>query len=191
MTSCLICRSAQVERVLDLGRQPVSSHFGTRSDAAAKRHPLALAACRDCGVVQLTQPVPHADLVPPFDWITYREPETHLDRVLDCALALDGLHRGASIVGLSFKDATTLERFRKNGFTHVRSIDAQAELGARKADAGVRSIRLCSLRNGRAKSQKHTARPISSSPGISSSTRSARTISWRRSARCWRRADIW
>lgn len=140
MTSCLICRSAQVERVLDLGRQPVSSHFGTRSDAAAKRHPLALAACRDCGVVQLTQPVPHADLVPPFDWITYREPETHLDRVLDCALALDGLHRGASIVGLSFKDATTLERFRKNGFTHVRSIDAQAELGARKADAGVESI---------------------------------------------------
>ena len=140
MTRCLICRSGRLERVLDLGRQPVSSHFARSPDATTRLHPLALAVCRGCGIVQLMQPVPHGDLVPPFDWITYREPETHLDRVAAHARTLEGLHRGSAVVGLSVKDATTLDRFRNAGFTHVRSIDAQAELGAGKADAGVESI---------------------------------------------------
>ncbi|MBZ0139577.1 MAG: class I SAM-dependent methyltransferase [Pseudorhodoplanes sp.] len=140
MTRCLICWSGRLERVLDLGRQPVSSHFARSPDATTRLYTLALAVCRGCGIVQLMQPVPHGDLVPPFDWITYREPETHLDRVVAHARTLEGLHRGSAVVGLSVKDATTLDRFRNAGFTHVRSIDAQAELGAGKADAGVESI---------------------------------------------------
>ena len=41
----------------------------------AKEHELALAVCRSCGLVQLAEPFPYQDLTPPYDWITYREPE--------------------------------------------------------------------------------------------------------------------
>jgi hypothetical protein len=137
---CLVCRSESLASVLQLGPQPVSSHFTAAHDQASKLHDLNLAVCHACGVVQLTQPIPHADLVPAYDWITYREPETHLDLVVARALDLDGLRKDSTIVGLSFKDTTTLDRFRNHGFSRVRSIDAATELGASTAHAGVESI---------------------------------------------------
>lgn len=112
------------------------------SSAAQKSalHPLALSVCRTCGVVQLVQPLPFAQLIPPYDWITYREPETHLDTVVNKILALGDFDARAVIVGLSFKDLSTLDRFRKRGFAHVRAVDAQRDLGATKAHVGVESI---------------------------------------------------
>lgn len=140
MSNCLICESAQLEGVLDLGMQPVSSHFKSSATQRSALHPLALSVCRSCGVVQLTQPVPSAQLIPPYDWITYREPETHLDSVVSKLLALKGLDRCMAILGLGAKDSTTLDRFRKHGFARVRTIEAQRDLVAVAAHAGVESI---------------------------------------------------
>lgn len=140
MSSCLTCGSTQLKHVLDLGMQPVSSHFVSSSAEASKLHPLALAVCENCGVVQLRKPISYTELIPPYDWITYREPETHLDSVVDRLLALDSVGPESAIVGLSFKDATALERFRMHGFSRIRSINAQQDLGAPKAEVGVESI---------------------------------------------------
>jgi len=154
--SCLVCRSESIAPVLHLGPQPVSSHFTAAPDQKSKLHDLDLAVCSACGVIQLMRPIPHADLVPAYDWITYREPETHLDRVVERALELADLGKHAVILGLSFKDATTLDRFRRRGFSRVRCIDAKTELGARKTDAGVESIQaLFTRENARAIAERH------------------------------------
>lgn len=138
MAVCRICRSAETEIVLDLGMQPISSHFAATPGAPAPRHPLELGVCRTCGSVQLAQPFPAADLVPPFDWITYREPEDHLDEVVSWIRALPGLPANARIAGLGFKDITTVDRLRALGFTQAWILDAATELGA--ASAGVESV---------------------------------------------------
>ena len=70
MNNCLVCRQAPTERLLDLGRQPISSHYTTSLDATIVEHPLALSLCPSCGVVQLAQPFPSRDLVPPYEWMT-------------------------------------------------------------------------------------------------------------------------
>jgi SAM-dependent methyltransferase len=130
MGGCRICRSADTEIVLDLGLQPVSSHFGLAPGGPAVRHPLALGVCRSCGTVQLAQPFPYADLIPPFDWITYREPEGHLDAATAAIRALPGLPANARVAGLSFKDNTTLDRLRDLGLTRTWSLDPARDLGA-------------------------------------------------------------
>lgn len=138
MAACRICRSAETEIVLDFGLQPVASHFAAAPGAPAPRHPLALGVCRTCGSVQLAQPFPAADLVPPFDWITYREPEGHLDDVVSKMRSLPGLPANARIAGLGFKDITTVDRLRALGFSQAWILDAAAELGA--ASTGVESV---------------------------------------------------
>jgi hypothetical protein len=139
-TPCLLCGAPDPERVLDLGRQSVSTHFTRAAGDPVVRHPLALAICRACRVVQLAPPFPFRDLVPPYDWITYREPESHLDLVTGRLLALEGLRTARRAAGVSFKDDTTLARLGKAGVPEVWRLDLRADLGATEPRANIESV---------------------------------------------------
>ena len=140
MPACLVCQSDRTEALLDLGWQPVSSHYTASADTAAVEHPLSLTLCAECSVVQLACPFPFQDLVPRYDWITYREPETHLDAVVDKICRLPGLNDRAAVAGLTFKDRTTLDRMRARGFSRVWSLDSRDDLGIIDPNAKVESI---------------------------------------------------
>jgi hypothetical protein len=140
LSECLVCRADSTDVLLDFGPQPVSSHFIVSADAAVVEHGLALAFCKTCGVVQLAQPFPYKDLVPPYDWMTYREPEDHLDAVVERICALPGLSTDSTIAGITFKDATTLERMRKRGYSKIWSLDPREDLGATHRNSSIESI---------------------------------------------------
>jgi len=127
---CQICATPTVERLLDAGCHPVANRF--RSDPAAEERlfPLVLGQCASCGLIQLTTIVPVEELVPPYDWITYNEPERHLDAVADALAALPGLGRDVVIGGITYKDDSTLARLRRRGFERTWRIDPAADLGA-------------------------------------------------------------
>jgi hypothetical protein len=137
---CLVCGAGGVETLLALGQQPVASHFMPERDSKAVEHELALASCPTCGVTQLEKPFPYRDLVRRYDWITYREPETHLDAVVQRICALPGITPNARVAGITFKDNTTLERLRRRGFAHIWSLDARADLGAADANADIETV---------------------------------------------------
>jgi hypothetical protein len=140
MNPCLLCRASTVTPLLDFGRQPVSTHFQVDSGSIAAEHDLAFGLCSSCGVGQLLKPFPYRALVPPFDWITYREPERHLDMVVDQVCALPGVGVDAVIAGISYKDHTTLERFRARGFEQIWCIDPRADLGATDPNANIETV---------------------------------------------------
>lgn len=140
MKHCLVCGSQDVETILDFGEQPVSTHFMPARDAETPEHHLALSVCARCAVAQLSHPFPGADLVPRYDWITYREPEGHLDGMVERILRLDGIDTAAVIAGVTFKEATTLERLRERGVSNLWSIDPKTDLGATEAAAGAETV---------------------------------------------------
>jgi hypothetical protein len=106
----------------------------------AVEHELTLALCKTCGVVQLAPPFPFLDLVPPYDWITYREPEAHLDAVVDTICRLPGLNKRSAIAGVTFKDNTTLDRLRARGFSRAWPLDLRQDLGATDPNANIESV---------------------------------------------------
>ncbi|MCH9671370.1 MAG: class I SAM-dependent methyltransferase [Gammaproteobacteria bacterium] len=137
---CRVCDSPALSGRLDLGPQPVSSHFQRSSDAVAPTHDLALGVCTACGVLQLMAPFPYELLVPPFDWITYREPEAHLDAVVDKLQALPGVAKHARTLGLTYKDQTTLDRLNARGFVDTAVLNPRADLGATNPNANIESV---------------------------------------------------
>jgi hypothetical protein len=140
VSHCLICGSPQVETLLEFGPQAVSSHFGKASTVAAVEHDLAFAGCKHCGVMQLAAPFPYRDLVKPYEWITYREPETHLDAVVETICRIPGIDRDSAVAGITFKDKTTLDRLRGRGFDRIWSLDPRADLGASDPNADIESV---------------------------------------------------
>jgi hypothetical protein len=101
---------------------------------------VALSVCANCGVLQLEQPFPFRDLVPPFDWITYREPEDHLDGVAAKIRALPGVGARSRLLGLSFKDRSTVERLAGLGLGETRMLDPYRDLGAHYPNANIESV---------------------------------------------------
>ncbi len=117
---CLACRHDRVVRVVELGPQPISNRFLTSPAQEETSYPIALRQCERCGLVQIETPVPSSALVPPYDWITYHEPEPHLDPLVEILMALPRIGPGAVVGGVSFKDDSTLGRVERRGLTSWR-----------------------------------------------------------------------
>ena len=137
---CLVCGAPDVDVMLDLGRHPVSTHFLAAEDPDAPALPLELAICRRCVSVQLSRPFPDDLLAPRYGWMTYREPEDHLDDVVHGVIADAEPGRGALIVGVSSKDESTLHRFARRGFGRTWCPDVHIDLGATRTHAGVETV---------------------------------------------------
>ena len=82
MKDCSACQQPTCAEIINFGDLPICHHFLKDSETEGT-HPAALGQCAFCGLVQMMNPIPPAKLVPRFDWITYNEPEAHLDAVVD------------------------------------------------------------------------------------------------------------
>lgn len=143
MKPCHLCGTEEVKELLDFGMQPVCNRFPTNAGDEEYTYPMAISQCSACGVVQISNPVPASELLPRYDWITYNEPEGHLDDLTETILALPDLTTESTICGVSFKDDSTLARLKKRGFQHTWRINPEADLGITDARAGIETIQDC------------------------------------------------
>jgi hypothetical protein len=136
MNRCFLCGQDQCATLVDFGPQPVCHHFFDGSQPEV-RHPFRLGQCQACGLAQLMDPIPPRQLTPHFDWITYNEPEAHLDTLVEILRGLPGITPESGICGVSFKENSTRERLAKLGFRNNWRIDFQADLDIADPRAGV------------------------------------------------------
>ena len=95
-------RTEPVVELLDLGPQPICNRFLQNPRENEYVYPMKLNICEATGLVQINDPVPASELAPRFNWITYNEPEAHLDDLVENIIALPGLNHDAKIGGVSF-----------------------------------------------------------------------------------------
>ncbi len=121
--SCRSCNNT-TPVLLDCGMQPIANRFLKSPDEHEALFPLRVGRCESCGLVQLAGDIPAIELLPRFDWITYNEPEGHLDTLADEIAGIAGTGPGG-VAGLSYKDDTLLNRLRLRG---LRDADGKASI---------------------------------------------------------------
>lgn len=127
-SACYLCGHGGLDALLDVAAHPISNRFLRAASDESPSFPLSLSQCDRCGLVQTPAPVAARELVPPYDWITYSEPEGHLDGMVETLAAVPGVRPAATVGGVSFKDDSTLARFERLGFPTWR-LDLGADLG--------------------------------------------------------------
>ena len=140
MSDCCLCNSPRLETLLRVEAQPLGNRFLSAVDADEYTHPKHAAVCLDCGLVQLVDPVPAAEMMPLFDWITYNEPEPHLDRTAEILFGLPGISPESVVGGVSFKDDSTIARLQGMGVTDTWRIDPREHLGVDRPGVGVETV---------------------------------------------------
>lgn len=140
MSICCLCEANRLESLIEVAAQPLSNRFLSSPDAEEYVHAKHLGVCLACGLAQMIDPVPAEELMPLYDWITYSEPEGHLDRTAEILRGLDGIGADSVIGGVSFKDDTTLARLERLGIASTWRIDPQRDLGVQRPGVGVETV---------------------------------------------------
>jgi hypothetical protein len=138
---CRVCGRLELSHILDLGNHPISNRFLHPINIEEKLYPLQLGFCESCATVQLKNPIPYSWIIPPYNWIKYNEPEAHLDKLVKIITDLPGVTPDAKILGISYKDDSTLTRLNKLGFEDNYRLNLKDDLGIKQTKrAGVESI---------------------------------------------------
>jgi hypothetical protein len=139
-TSCIVCHRASVELLLSLGEQAMTNRFLHKEVSSEFKHPLKVGICSSCALMQLVDPAPVTETKPRFDWMTYMEPEDHLDELVEHLMKLPGLDASANIGAITYKDDTTLDRFVNRGWKQTYRLDPAKDLGILDPSAGIETI---------------------------------------------------
>lgn len=137
---CKGCNYAGLTLLRDFGLQPPSNYYPSATEKKESHHPLILGQCRNCGLLQLINPMSPEMVKPHYKWILYNEPEAHLDDFVSRLQELPGISRKAVIHGVTYKDDTTLNRLAHQGFTSSYRYDAQKDLGINDVFASIETI---------------------------------------------------
>lgn len=126
---CRVCGAPLgAEPALDFGSLSACNDYSRGPHAGMATHPLAMAQCSACGLVQLSVFPPVAFVRPKLPWIRYNEPVAHLaamaGRIRDLSV-----QPAPSVVGVGPFDAPLLDGLSARGFT-CRSLDLAAHLPA-------------------------------------------------------------
>ncbi|MBI3129744.1 MAG: methyltransferase domain-containing protein [Acidobacteria bacterium] len=122
MSACRACGGPFLAERLEAGLHPICNRFLTDPEARERRYALTLGVCARCGLPQLLNPIPAGEIKSPFDWITYNEPEGHLDDLVESLLGLPGIGPQSRVGGVTYKDDTTLHRLVRRGVTQAWSL---------------------------------------------------------------------
>ena len=140
MKSCKSCRKEKIEIAFDVGNHPISSRYLKSCNEKEELYSLKLGQCMSCGMVQLMALVPIQELQLIYEWITYNEPEEHLDDVVYQLSQLEGINTEASILGISHTDDTTLARFGALGFSKTEHLSIPETAVENIDNAGIEVI---------------------------------------------------
>jgi hypothetical protein len=130
LVSCRCCGTKSFLKRKDFGEQPLCFDYGTSIGPGrpAKSFPLGLGECQHCGVIQLTEPVPPAMLVPHYSWVQNKEPEDHLPQLAsDVAAAFQD--SPARVLLISYFDDKFGEALAEKIPISLARLDPKADLG--------------------------------------------------------------
>ena len=129
ISACRICGNGDLQPVLDLGVQALSSRFPRQGEGDPPLAPLVMVRCTDCQLVQLQHSVAPGELY--THHYGYRSDTNvtmrkHLTRVAACVE--DRLHLKADdiVIDIGCNDGTLLKSYSTNGLRRV-GIDPLAE----------------------------------------------------------------
>lgn len=125
---CTICDRDDLEMVMPLGPQPLSTCFAgePRSRQALPTHELSLGFCRSCAAMQLVARFPLALLQGKSPAGRFREPQAHLPAVVDKLTSLQVVNQQTRLLGLSYIDTDLLNLLASHGCTSIKSVNFAA-----------------------------------------------------------------
>ena len=138
--SCLVCSHRNLKNLFVFDCQPVSNRFLFSPGEKEELFSFQIAMCKTCGLMQIPNPISFRKLKPRFDWISYREPDSHLAKIASSIEELPGIFRNSHVIGISQFDDPLLNHLRNRGFVNVNRWDSRTDLDIEDENSKIETI---------------------------------------------------
>lgn len=138
--NCRGCGFGEVVEVFNAGPQPLSNSFLNAPEESCDMHPTCFGYCTRCGLAQLLRPRACESMRSRHAWLSYNEPEGHLDHLVGVLLKSSIAGRRLRVSGVTYKDDSTLERFCRRGFVDSHRLDQDKDLKIHEPLASLETI---------------------------------------------------
>jgi hypothetical protein len=117
---CTVCSNHALTTIIHFGLHTPANRFVTHEvkEHEQERYPLGFGYCSQCGTMQLTHRMPVEAVRPQYKWLTYNEPEGHLNEVAAQLTQLPGINSKSRVLGITYKDQSTIDRLASLGISH-------------------------------------------------------------------------
>jgi NDP-4-keto-2,6-dideoxyhexose 3-C-methyltransferase len=120
---CRICKSPNLENVIDLGYQSLASIFPKNTNEILPVSPLILTKCKDCNLVQLKHTLPMDDMYKSMVY-GYRSGlnatmTEHLRNMVEDILSIVTLNDGEVVLDIGSNDGTLLKNYSTQGLIRI------------------------------------------------------------------------
>ena len=125
--------------------QPPSNRFidlEKGDEVTDERYLMSLGYCQQCATIQLVDRMPIDAMRPRYDWLTYNEPEGHLDDVAEKLMSLPGINADSRVLGTTYKDQSTIDRLKRLGLSKDACIQ-EDDFGDLPHPFGLETIQNC------------------------------------------------
>lgn len=137
---CIGCGADTIKEIINLGPNPPSNRFLAAMEEDCEVHPIEFGYCSRCGLAQLINAMSPETVRSHFDWITYNEPEGHLDDLVDTLWTKTSASPNTRIIGVTYKDDSTIARFNRKGLQSTYRLKQVEDLGIEEPLASLETI---------------------------------------------------
>lgn len=123
MNSCRLCGSHSTEVLIQLGAHPIAHHFGSEPDVFEPTYPLDLAICRDCMLLQISEPIAPDVLYKDYHVLSSFKPEPHMPRSVAFIESMKGVCPTSKILEVGCNDGGFMNSLAHAGYTNVLGIE--------------------------------------------------------------------
>ena len=140
---CRLCKSKNLEKVLDFGKTPTANSFLKKSQLRDKEDffPLAVNFCKNCGQLQLSHVVSPEIMFRHYVWVSSTSPVTvkHFEEYAKSVFNNLLLKKGDLVVEMGSNDGVLLKPFKKLGM-RVLGVDPARNVAKRATKEGIPTL---------------------------------------------------
>lgn len=137
MNTCRLCSSKKLTDAIDLGAMPIAHRMRKQQDETDQRYPFRNVVCRDCGLMQIADPIDPEELYRDFNFcFSGWKPQPHIAAEL---AMISRTSPGKSMLEIGSNDGLFLMEARKGGFGPLLGIEPN-RLATEQARSGGLSI---------------------------------------------------
>ena len=137
---CRLCKHDNLTDVLNLGSHPISHRLLKSIDHDEYIHPVNLCYCKECGLLQLTDPIPSEKLYSTYNWLSSWKPNPQIPGVLSLIKELPGINKSSKIIEIGSNDGSFLNDLRKLGFQNIYGIEPSSDGVASAVQNGIDTL---------------------------------------------------
>ena len=140
MNNCRLCEEPQLSKLLDLGNHPIAHDFLDSASQKEKVYPVKLCFCRNCGFIQLIDPIAPELLYTNYVCLSSWKHQPHIPRLIDMIKTKTTINKESKIVEVGSNDGIFLKALQEEGYQDLTGIEPAADAQESAKQKGLATI---------------------------------------------------